>query len=78
MASNTLGYLIKVQVLINVQGGISPEKKKRAGPNRAVLREKSGKIKRCTILQIQSLINVQGEFWFKRISVQALMRPCSE
>ena len=32
----TLGFLIEVQVLISVQGGILVQKNKRAGPNKAV------------------------------------------
>ena len=46
----TLGFLIKVQALINVQGGILAQKNKRAGPNKAVQGGKFGKINKRTIV----------------------------
>ena len=52
---STLGFLINVQALINVQGGQMLQKNKRAGPNKCA----EGKIVDGKI-DVQVLINVQG------------------
>ena len=38
--------------------------------------EKLAIIDQHTIVEIQSLINVQGEFWSQKINMQVLIRPC--